>query len=76
MEPEYVPTPREIWGERTQFIRWLRERNWNERLVAEIMLHDNPNIETVNRLIDKYGEDNAYLLLMRFVDRGNDDGCQ
>ena len=68
MEPEYIPTPNEIWGERTEFIRWLRDRNWDERLVMEIMANDNPNIETVYRLIGKYGEDSAYQLLMQFID--------
>ncbi len=62
----YVPTLEEI-ASRKSILSWMMRQEWNDKLIHEIMIHDNPKISTVKKLIDKHGPDKAYKKLLRYI---------
>lgn len=66
MRPIYEPTEDEI-KERADILRWMQEQKWDDALIIEIMIYDNPTIDKVKEIILKHGAERAYEILMKFL---------
>jgi hypothetical protein len=62
--PVYLPDEADIYYRATAE-KFFKVRHWDVRVVNQIMLHDNPSIDAVERLVRVYGEDYAYQLIQR-----------
>lgn len=70
-EPVYLPDEADI-NYRAVATRFFKVRGWDIRVVDQIMNHDNPSIDTVERLVRVYGDDYAYQLIQKV----NSDQCR
>lgn len=52
--PSYLPDEADI-NYRAMAVRWFTEHKWAEPIVDDIMYYENPTIDTVERLVRRYG---------------------
>lgn len=45
-------------------LRWMQDEKWDDKLIIDIMVYDNPSVEMVERLVNKKGAKVAYRRLM------------
>lgn len=65
--PEYLPTPAEI-RERRAMCDWLREHGFIDPMWGCcIMIYESPSFELVQRMVRRYGEDEARERLRDFL---------
>jgi len=62
----YTPTPAEL-RERKRMTDYLTQKKWDDDIVMSIMIYDNPTIETVKKMIDKFGEAEAQKKIRRMI---------
>ena len=73
-EATYLPTPEEIYEERTLFTRYIRDFGWPSRVLVSIMVHDMPTMETAIELIERHGGDLALMKIEHILRGGRNVG--
>lgn len=67
----YVPTVKEIYF-RANMLRLMQHLDWEVSLIESVMMYDTPDVETVSRLIARYGPEEAYTIILEIhSDEGN-----
>ena len=67
MEQAYIPKSNEELWARAEAMKWLTIMEWPQVVVLAIMRYENPDIETVRRLVYRHGPDEALKLVVRFT---------
>lgn len=68
----YIPPP-DVVAWRAALVRWLRNKGFNEIFIESCMTWDNPRIETVVDMVQRYGVRETYRRCRPFL-TGNAEG--
>lgn len=66
-QAEYVPDVADVWY-RANAVLWMQDQGWDSRIIDSVMYRDTPTIDTVERLVGRYGEKKAYDLIKRITE--------
>lgn len=64
-KPPYMPTEKEIRF-RARMLLAMQRLGWDDKIITSAMIYDHPNLDTINRLLDQYGDEEAYSRIERF----------